>query len=75
MADNVSVSAACSTFAAGQTCQAKIVGLEGANTNINIYNLNTIGSISMLDNAGTTVALFSDNENVYPSTIAFFRLS
>jgi hypothetical protein len=28
----------------------------------------------MLDNSGTTVALFSDNENVYPSTIAFFRL-
>lgn len=68
-------SAACSTFAAGQTCQAKIVGLQGTNSNINIYNLNTIGSISMLDNSGTTVAGFADNENVYPSTVALFRLS
>lgn len=75
MADNMFLSAACSTFAAGQTCQAKIVSLEGANSNINIYNLNTIGSISMLDNSGTSVASFADNENVYPSTIAFFRLS
>lgn len=68
-------SVACSTFDAGQTCQAKIVGLQGTNSNINIYNLNTIGSISMLDNSGTTVALFSANENVYPSTVAMFRLS
>ncbi|POS78851.1 exo-beta-1,3-glucanase [Diaporthe helianthi] len=67
-------STSCSTFAAGQTCQAKIVGLQGTNSNINIFNLNTIGSISMLDNSGTTVARFSDNANVYPSTIAMFRL-
>ena len=73
MADEHGVSAACSTFAAGQTCQARIVGLQGTNSNINIYSLNTIGSISMLDNSGTTVARFSENENVYPSTVALFR--
>ena len=28
----------------------------------------------MLDNSGNTVARFSDNENVYPSNIALFRL-
>lgn len=75
VADERGESADCSTFAAGQTCQAEIVSLEGSNSNINIYNLNTIGSISMLNNAGASVARFSDNENVYPSTVALVRLS
>lgn len=75
MADDDFVSADCSTFAAGQTCQSSIVSLEGTNSDINVYNLNTIGSISMLDNAGKSVAGFAANENVYPSTIALFRLS
>ncbi|KAK2599641.1 hypothetical protein N8I77_011378 [Diaporthe amygdali] len=66
-------STTCSTFSAGQTCQARVVGLQGTNSNINVYNLNTIGSVSMLDNSGTTVAGFAANENVYPSTIALFR--
>ncbi|KUI53426.1 Glucan 1,3-beta-glucosidase [Cytospora mali] len=63
----------CSTFSTGESCQARIVRLQGTLSNVNIYNLNTIGSESMIDWAGTTVAVYSANENVYPSTIALFR--
>lgn len=63
----------CSTFEAGQNCQARMVRLQGTLSNVNIYNLNTIGSTSMIDWAGTMVAGYADNENVYPSTIAMFR--
>lgn len=64
---------ACSTFSAGEKCQARIVRLEGTLSNVNIYSLNTIGSVSMIDYSGKTVALYSANVNVYPSTIALFR--
>ncbi|CAN8097707.1 unnamed protein product [Discula destructiva] len=63
----------CSTFATGEDCQARIVGLEGTNSNVNIYSLNTIGSTSMIDNAGTSVASWADNTGVYQSNIISFK--
>lgn len=63
----------CSTFDTGESCQARIVRLEGTNSDINIYSLNTIGSTSMLDNSGTEVASWADNEGVYQSNIISFR--
>ncbi|KAB5566596.1 pectate lyase superfamily protein-domain-containing protein [Coniochaeta sp. 2T2.1] len=66
-------STTCSTFAAGQTCQSRITSLEGNISNVQIYNLNTIGSLSMLDRDNKRVAYYNDNVNVYPSCIALYQ--
>jgi len=63
----------CSTKSAGEACQTQIVDLEGSLSNVNIYNLNTIGSQSMITMSGSSLASWSDNANVYPDTIALFR--
>lgn len=66
-------STACSTFAAGQSCQARIASIEGSADNVNIYNLNTIGSQSMLNRNGAMVAYYNDNVNVFPSNVAVYK--
>lgn len=69
-----SYSTACSTKEAGESCQSRIVSLEGNVSNINIFNLNTIGSMSMIDRDGTSLANWRDNMNTFASTNAVFRL-
>ncbi|KAK8065952.1 glucan 1-3-beta-glucosidase [Apiospora hydei] len=68
-----SYSTTCSTIEGGENCQSRIVSIEGASRNINIYNLNTIGSLSMLDRDGRSIAKWQDNVNVYPANIAVYR--
>lgn len=62
----------CSTVESGENCQSRIVSLENA-SNVNIYGLNTIGSLSMLDKDGSSVASWSDNVNVFPANIMLYR--
>ncbi|KAI3324290.1 glycoside hydrolase family 55 protein [Xylariaceae sp. AK1471] len=62
----------CSTVQAGENCQSRMVSLEKV-SNINIYGLNTIGSTSMLDKDGSSVANWKDNVNVYPANIMMYR--
>lgn len=64
---------ACSTISAGETCQSRIVSLEGTISNVNIYNLNTIGSISMINRDGASLASWSDNVNTFAANIAVFK--
>ncbi|KAI0601014.1 pectate lyase superfamily protein-domain-containing protein [Biscogniauxia sp. FL1348] len=66
-------STTCSTVEAGENCQSRIVSIEGSTSNINIYALNTIGSLSMLDKDGASVASWSDNVNVFPANIILYR--
>ncbi|KAK3303240.1 pectate lyase superfamily protein-domain-containing protein [Chaetomium strumarium] len=66
-------STACSTFAAGQTCQQRIASIEGSATNVNIYNLNTIGTREMLNRNGARVAWYADNVNTFASNIAVYK--
>lgn len=63
----------CSTVEAGENCQARIVSIEGSTTNVNVYGLNTIGSLSMIDKDGTSLASWKDNVNVYPANVMMFR--
>ncbi|KAL3962936.1 hypothetical protein ACCO45_004459 [Purpureocillium lilacinum] len=65
--------ATCSTFAAGSDCQSKIMSLEGALSNVNIYNLNTVGTVSMLNRDGTSVAKANDNVNLFNANVALYR--
>jgi glucan 1,3-beta-glucosidase len=51
-----------------------IFSIEGSHSkNIDVYNLNTLGSTQMVTRDGKNLATFSDNVNVYPDTIAYFR--
>jgi glucan 1,3-beta-glucosidase len=70
---NAFVIEACSTFASGESCQSRIVSLEGSIGNVNVYNLNTIGAQSMINRDGNELAHYADNENVFPSCIAVFK--
>ncbi|KAM7215073.1 exo-beta-1,3-glucanase [Rhypophila decipiens] len=65
----------CSTFAAGQTCQARMTSLEGIaqGSQVNIYNLNTIGARQMMTRDGRQVVWYADNVNVFPSCVAVYR--
>ena len=40
---------------------------------MNIYCLSTVGTTDMLLLDGVTVAVYADNNNVYPDTIALFQ--
>lgn len=64
---------ACSTVDAGENCQSRIVSLEGSVKNVNIYALNTIGSLSMIDRDGQSLAKWQDNVNVFPANVMLFR--
>lgn len=66
-------STACSTFSAGQTCQQRITSIEGTASNVNIYNLNTIGTRSMINRDGAQVAWYADNVNTFASNIAVYK--
>lgn len=57
-------------------CQSRIVWVEDAadtSRNVVLYDLNTIGSISMVTNNGADVALWKDNWNVYGESFVVFR--
>lgn len=67
-------STACSTFSAGQTCQQRITSIEGPETsNVNLYNLNTIGTREMINRNGDRVAWFADNVNTFASNVAVYK--
>ena len=40
---------------------------------MNLYCLSTVGTTQMLLLGGSVVAVYSDNNNVYPDTIALFQ--
>jgi hypothetical protein len=69
------VEIACNIGSGPENCQLNIVDLEGTLTQVNIYCLSTIGTINMISEAGSTVAKFSDNVNVFPDLIALFQLA
>ena len=66
---------ACSFPSFGKPCQQVLLSIEGAATaDVNIYNLNTVGAESMITRDGVSLAKYSDNVDVFPDSIAVFRL-
>ncbi|ORY62667.1 pectate lyase superfamily protein-domain-containing protein [Pseudomassariella vexata] len=64
----------CSTVDAGENCQSRMVSLEGTLSNINFYDLRTIGSLSIVNRDGTSLASWEDYVNVYPASINVLRI-
>lgn len=62
----------CSDPNSTSSCQSRIVSLEGALSNVNIYNLNTVKTVNMITQNGNDIALAADNANSYADTIARF---
>lgn len=65
---------ACSNSGGPENCQLNILSLEGGLSNINLYCLSTVGATNMITENGNTLALYSDNINVFPDTIAMFQI-
>ena len=69
--DNYSTT--CSDNPGPENCQTAIASIEGSYSDVNLYCLSTVGTTDMLLLDGATVAVYSDNNNVYPDTIALFQ--
>ena len=62
----------CSAQGNGEACQDKIFSVEGGSS-VSVYNLNTVGSQSMANVDGRSVASYADNVAGFTDTIALFR--
>ena len=62
----------CSAQGNGEVCQARIVSVQGAQ-GVEIYNLDTIGSVSMITREGADVAVYEDNVAGFADTAALFK--
>lgn len=57
-------------------CQSRLVSIEdsaGRSENVILYDLFTIGTISMVTNNGNDVALWKDNWNVFGESLSLFQ--
>ena len=77
----------CSTETEGERCQARIYWVGGDQPDVStvgnaaaanqfaveMYNLNTIGSVSMVTHQGDDMAMWNENRATFASTLAAFR--
>ena len=65
----------CSAAGNGAACQSRIFSIEGSFVkNIDVYNLNTIGTQNMIVRDGKSLAYYADNVGGFQDTIALFRI-
>ena len=69
---NCIVQLACSAYGGPQDCQNSIFSIEG-DSSITVYNLNVLGSKSMVDKDGQSLANYSDNIGPFTNNIAYFK--
>jgi glucan 1,3-beta-glucosidase len=63
----------CSDQGNTSKCQSQILNV--VNSEVEIYNLNTVGTQSMISVDGTSIAEWSDNKDGFVSTIALFQIT
>lgn len=56
-----------------QDCQNSIFSIEG-DSSITVYNLNVLGSQSLVDKDGQSLARYSDNIGVFTNNIAYLEI-
>lgn len=62
-------------FSLGESCQWRMFRIESKrSSNLNMSNLNTIGTTSRIDMDGVSLASYKDNSDVFPDNIAIVRL-
>ena len=57
----------------GEACQSAIFSVDSTASSVSVYNLNTVGSTSMINIGGQSYASYAQNIDVFPDTIALFR--
>lgn len=65
-------STTCSDAGNGENCQSEIFRVAGSTTGLRVYCLNTVGVTNMIEVAGTSKAVYSDNISVYPDGLVLF---
>lgn len=73
--NNYSTKCSAGPYGGIRKCQSRMVWIEdtvGNSDNVVLYDLFTIGTISMVTNDGTDVALWKDNWNVFGECLALF---
>lgn len=63
-------------YGGSKRCQSRLVWVEdilGTSENVMLYDLYTIGTISMVTHNGADVALWKDNWNVFGESLALFQ--
>jgi glucan 1,3-beta-glucosidase len=65
-------STTCSNGGGPENCQSEIFRVDGTTSALRVYTLSTIGTTNMITINGQSRALYSDNVNVFPDTIALF---
>lgn len=67
----------CSTVEKGESCQSRIFWVEPGEDSdgcgVEMYNLDTIGSVSMITHDGEDMATWDQNRATFASTLAVFR--
>lgn len=58
-----------------ENCQNNIFDLEGTLSNINVYNLGTVGVVNQISQNGNSLASSQSNVNAFADVIALFRLA
>lgn len=74
--NNYNTSCSNGPYGGTKRCQSRIVWIEdttGASQNVVLYDLNTIGTISMITSNGSDVALWKDNWSVFGESLALFK--
>jgi glucan 1,3-beta-glucosidase len=72
--DNYSTN--CSAIGAGARCQTRMLSIEGdrLSHDIDLYNVNTVGSTQMITRDGVDIASNVDNNSTFVDTINVFRI-
>jgi glucan 1,3-beta-glucosidase len=67
----------CSDVGAGARCQTRIFSVEGDkhSYDINLYNLNTVGTTQQITRDGVDLANHADNNSTFVDTINVFRIN
>ncbi len=67
---------ACSVKGGPENCQDNIFSVEGSSSaNVNVYNLNTVGTTNMITKNGATYAVYSANNDGFVDTVAVWLSS
>ena len=68
---------ACAQATATQKCQTRILSIEGDRNSydIDLYNINTVGTTAMIVRDGVELAFNKDNNSTFVNSINMFRIN
>ncbi|KAJ5889305.1 exo-beta-1-3-glucanase [Penicillium tannophilum] len=71
---NTNLRLACNAQNGPENCQPNIFDLEGTVKSIEVFGLSTVGVQNMISQNGNSLALYSNNVDVFTDTISLFQI-